>query len=247
MQNWKKKILKTRARAMKKDEEQAKKDIAEEEADFDKISAWLAQQRLPPGRRDAKLDQVAPERFADRCGSCHSIQGKGGKTAPDLTGYGSEEWVRLMILAPNHPQRYGPKNEMPLFRDKQSLTWPLQLAQIEQDREALLKTLLEDVGKEAEASSPPAPGLAFVAVPDGLAPVPLSLTAAAVSLKVAADQEAEVRKKTEAVRAQIRQQVRRATEVSPLTNVERELIIRCVLRDYRVVFGGEPITGPRKR
>jgi hypothetical protein len=28
--------------------------------------------------------------------------------------------------------------------------------------------------------------------------------------------------------------------------VDRELIIRWLVKDYRVVFGGEPISGPRK-
>ena len=35
----------------------------------------------------------------------------------DLTGYGDAPWLRLMIMAPNHPKRYGTTNTMPLFRD----------------------------------------------------------------------------------------------------------------------------------
>lgn len=37
-----------------------------------------------------------------------------------------------------------------------------------------------------------------------------------------------------------------ATKVIPLSDIDRELIIRFVLKDYRVVFGGEPISGPPK-
>ena len=32
-----------------------------------------------------------------------------------------------------------------------------------------------------------------------------------------------------------------------LTDIERELIIRLVTRDHRVVFGGHPVAGPPKR
>src|SRR5262249_34170783 len=142
MRNWKKKLLKARARALKKDPEQAKKDIAAEEADFDDLSAWLAQQSLPKAKRDAKLEQVGAAKFADHCASCHSIQGKGAGTAPDFTGYGSQEWIRLMVMAPNHPQRYGLRNEMPLFRDKEGLAWPLQRFDLEREKKATLQRLL---------------------------------------------------------------------------------------------------------
>jgi ubiquinol-cytochrome c reductase cytochrome b subunit len=42
------------------------------------------------------------------------------------------------------------------------------------------------------------------------------------------------------------QEISEATKVSQLSDIERELIIRFVLKDYRVVFGGEPISGPPK-
>ncbi len=42
------------------------------------------------------------------------------------------------------------------------------------------------------------------------------------------------------------QEIAEATKVIQLSDIERELIIRFVLKDYRVVFGGEPISGPAK-
>jgi mono/diheme cytochrome c family protein len=38
-----------------------------------------------------------------------------------------------------------------------------------------------------------------------------------------------------------------ATRIVQLNDIERELIIRFLLKDFRVVFGGEPISGPPKR
>jgi hypothetical protein len=42
------------------------------------------------------------------------------------------------------------------------------------------------------------------------------------------------------------QDISEATKVIQLSDIERELIIRFLLKDYRVVFGGEPISGPQK-
>ncbi|HEV3204451.1 MAG TPA: c-type cytochrome, partial [Gemmataceae bacterium] len=44
-----------------------------------------------------------------------------------------------------------------------------------------------------------------------------------------------------------RKGVEEATKVAQLSDIERELIIRWLIKDYRVVFGGEPISGPPKR
>jgi ubiquinol-cytochrome c reductase cytochrome b subunit len=42
------------------------------------------------------------------------------------------------------------------------------------------------------------------------------------------------------------QEITEATKVIQLSDIERELIIRFLLKDYRVVFGGDPISGPPK-
>jgi quinol-cytochrome oxidoreductase complex cytochrome b subunit/mono/diheme cytochrome c family protein len=244
MQNWKKKLLKARAKAIKRDPEQAKKDIAAEEADFDDISAWLAQQSLPQARRDAKLEKMGAEKFADHCATCHSIQGKGGGTAPDFTGYGSQEWLRLMVMAPNHPQRYGLRNEMPLFRDKEGLEWPIHLFHLERDKKATLQRLLDEATRDAaQRVVPPVAGLVGLGAPCGWNAAALPVASAGAALAVAADLEREGRKEIDA----IRRQVARATEMMQLSDIDRELILRWMTGDGRVVFGGEPITGPPKR
>jgi hypothetical protein len=107
---------------------------------------------------------------------------------PELTGYGDADWLRLMILMPEHPSRYGSHNRMPIFRD---LEGPLGLAarqEVARGRELLLK----DVGDEDKA----------------------------------------------------KKAVENATRLIHLSDIDRELIIRWLLKDQRVVFGGEPIAAP---
>ncbi len=45
---------------------------------------------------------------------------------------------------------------------------------------------------------------------------------------------------------QKRKRINEATELSHLSDIDRELIIRFLLDDFRVVFGGDPISGPTK-
>jgi ubiquinol-cytochrome c reductase cytochrome b subunit len=50
------------------------------------------------------------------CTTCHTFRGKGAKTAPLLTGYGSREWLVGMIADPSHPALYGKQNDrMPVY------------------------------------------------------------------------------------------------------------------------------------
>jgi quinol-cytochrome oxidoreductase complex cytochrome b subunit/mono/diheme cytochrome c family protein len=51
------------------------------------------------------------------CIDCHRFAGEGDLgTAPELTGYGSREWLSGMIGDPNHERYYGEKNDrMPAF------------------------------------------------------------------------------------------------------------------------------------
>src|SRR5205085_5478332 len=74
------------------------------------------------------------EAFANptnKCADCHTIEMKevvgpelfkwasqGGETGPDLSNYGSAEWIRGMIMRPGHVSRYRDKNLMPAFRDR---------------------------------------------------------------------------------------------------------------------------------
>ncbi len=57
------------------------------------------------------------------CMECHKFQDAGEETAPDLTGYGSREWLVAFITNPEHERFYGDRNDrMPAFGEDKSLT-----------------------------------------------------------------------------------------------------------------------------
>jgi ubiquinol-cytochrome c reductase cytochrome b subunit len=159
--------------------------------DFQQIAAWLA---THPGREKAAEAGSAEgyKRFTERkCQSCHTFAGEGESKGPDLTGYGDADWLRLMILMPDHPARYGIHNRMPIFRDLEGPAAEAARHEVARSREFLLKEAGEDekAKKEVEA----------------------------------------------------------ATKLMHLSDIDRELIIRWLLKDNRVVFGGEPVSGPPSR
>ena len=70
--------------------------------------------------RDAALIQEGRTLFASeamRCAECHQFRKKDeDATAPDLTGYGSREWLIGLISNPKHERFYGKRNDrMPAF------------------------------------------------------------------------------------------------------------------------------------
>jgi len=161
----------------------AEKSLAYYDAWVDRVADWLATR--PTGKPKDEPKTPEEKQFAEgyaaffdkkikqgRCSTCHLYAGTGGSEGPDLTGYGSEEWIRLMIEAPAHPMRHGAKNKMTAFRNDQG-----------PGAEILLRELAEVAGEK----------------------------------------------------------------YSPLTDVDRELIIRFVVRDDRVVFFGNPISGPEAK
>ncbi len=192
-QNWRAGIDKAR--------KAGKVDAAAQDKDFDKIAEWLEfLGKTPKEKRgtvpaekekeDALIDagQKAFDKKANRCASCHAVEmrvaGPAGKLvwekadtadAPDLTDYGSADWLRGMIMHPGHKSRYGfldgTKNLMPAFRPKDGVGTEIGLLEF---REANEKT------------------------PDNM--------------------------------------------ILELSDVDRELIIRWILRDYRPVYGGAPIS-----
>jgi quinol-cytochrome oxidoreductase complex cytochrome b subunit/mono/diheme cytochrome c family protein len=101
--------------------------IARVKDDFGKIAGWLATH--PDGPKDAKGKEWAETEHAEayqlftekyKCTRCHGFLGVSDKDrAPDLTGYGSQKWLRKMIQSPGHPRMYGENNLMPTFRDLQ--------------------------------------------------------------------------------------------------------------------------------
>jgi ubiquinol-cytochrome c reductase cytochrome b subunit len=177
MKGWRKKIDAERAEWKKTDPQK----LGKQDAEFDLLARFLADQAQPKEKRDQELFAAGIKAFFNKktsgaCYKCHTIAGgprEGGSEGPDLTDYGSAEWIRLMVMSPAHPRRHSGKNFMPAFRN------------------------LDGPGAE-------------------------------VHLQEFKAANAEV-------------------PVVHLSDIDRELIIRFVTRDYRVVFGGQTISGPPKK
>jgi mono/diheme cytochrome c family protein len=133
------------------------------ESDFRKIAAWLATgPRAKPADNSphASAYKLVTEKF--NCVRCHQFADKKGqKNVPMLTGYGSADWLRLMVRAPGLPHTYGDNNAMPAFRDLEGMTGELEkqeyanlikkkVAEVafanvsDADREALVRYLAEE-------------------------------------------------------------------------------------------------------
>jgi mono/diheme cytochrome c family protein len=166
---------------------QQKNKSAELQRDWDAVAHWLGThpERAPTGQDKGWAV------FEAKCNRCHSFAGKSegdsGK-GPDFTGYGSAEWVRHMLMMPNHDSRYGVKNTMPAFRDLEGPGAAITKLELKDARDARLK--------DADAKD----------------------------------------------KAKIEQ----SSRVLHLSDVDRELIIRWLLNDRRLVFGGEPIVESAK-
>jgi len=66
---------------------------------------------------DKALAEQGAEVFEDKCMDCHLYKGKGADTfdGPDMTGYGSREWLAKQIAKPE--SIYGELNKMPDFAE----------------------------------------------------------------------------------------------------------------------------------
>ncbi|MEK7757846.1 MAG: cytochrome c, partial [Planctomycetota bacterium] len=88
-------------------------------ADLDAVAAYLAAPSAPSARWRQGRDV-----FQQICNECHSYAGvRNGTThAPEMLGYGSVEWIELMIAEPDHESRYRAlgkeRARMPRFKDK---------------------------------------------------------------------------------------------------------------------------------
>jgi quinol-cytochrome oxidoreductase complex cytochrome b subunit/mono/diheme cytochrome c family protein len=154
---------------------------------LDQVAKWLAERptKGEPAENDDSDFAKGYRAFTDEtkrtlkkkglyCSSCHSYNASGG-SAPDMTGYSSQEWIRLMVMSPGNILRHGQFNKMPAFRN--------------------------DVGPGTEVHL------------------------------------LEFRESDKS----------REVKIMKLTDVERELIIRYITQDDRLVFFGRPITGPEDR
>jgi ubiquinol-cytochrome c reductase cytochrome b subunit len=88
-------------------------------ADFDAVAAYL----VAPSATSARWQQ-GRDVFQQICNECHSYGGerKGTTRAPEMLGYGSVEWIELMIAEPDHESCYRAvgreRARMPRFEDK---------------------------------------------------------------------------------------------------------------------------------
>jgi len=97
-------------------------------ADKEKIVMALSAQAHLPSQEDADAADAAQivagtELIKAKVGciDCHRFAGEGELgTAPELSGYGSREWLTGMIANPNHERFYGEKNDrMPAFAPRE--------------------------------------------------------------------------------------------------------------------------------
>ena len=78
------------------------------------------QEKLSEGERETGFDVFFDELA---CIDCHDIEDEGEGTAPDLTGYGSREWLIAIVSNPEHDRFYGEDNDrMPSFGRDEKLT-----------------------------------------------------------------------------------------------------------------------------
>ena len=103
----------------------AKKDLAKA------IAALSAEARLKSQReldKDETLIESGTKALIGAtlsCMDCHKFHedGEDFGTAPDLTGYGSREWLVAFIANPEHERFYGSRNDrMPAFGEEKQLT-----------------------------------------------------------------------------------------------------------------------------
>jgi quinol-cytochrome oxidoreductase complex cytochrome b subunit/mono/diheme cytochrome c family protein len=144
----------TAAQAAKLDAE-AREQLQKDRADLKVIAAWLAKhpRRSSPERDSAPFKRGFATFKQRQCLGCHSWEGQGGSRknrGPDLTGYGDEEWLRLMVMLPAHPKRYGLGNTMPAFRDLEGPDGPARRAELDWLGELLLAGSAGDDKKAAK-------------------------------------------------------------------------------------------------
>lgn len=123
MKRWRERIKDERAEWLADMPKEFKQKVADQDAELDLLARFLADQAKPKEKRDPVLFEHGIKAFFSKdggCKGCHNIAGgkrEGGSQGPDFTGYGSQEWIRLMIMSPGHAKRYGEKNTMPAFRN----------------------------------------------------------------------------------------------------------------------------------
>ena len=79
--------------------------------------AQLKSQRAADAASAVQI-KAGKEAITAMCVDCHRFHAAKGAGKPDLTGYGSREWLRAIIANPAHPRFYGKTNDrMPAYQD----------------------------------------------------------------------------------------------------------------------------------
>ncbi len=97
--------------------------VAELTKELEAVAAALsAEAQLPAQRkadqRDKELIAAGLKSIEVMCVDCHRFHKAKGGGAPDLTGYGSKEWLHGIIANPADPRFYGKSNDrMPAYRE----------------------------------------------------------------------------------------------------------------------------------
>jgi ubiquinol-cytochrome c reductase cytochrome b subunit len=104
---------------------------ADQKPGLDKIIAALSAEaqlphRLDADRKNASVIEEGRALFDSdtfRCSECHQFRKKNeDANAPDLTGWGSHEWLHAFIENPAHERFYGKRNDrMPVFGESSRL------------------------------------------------------------------------------------------------------------------------------
>jgi ubiquinol-cytochrome c reductase cytochrome b subunit len=92
--------------------------------------ARLKSQRELDRRDEAVIEAGTGALVGDKlgCMDCHKFHDNGEESAPDLTAYGSREWLVAFISNAAHERFYGERNDrMPAFGEEKSLT-PQEIA-----------------------------------------------------------------------------------------------------------------------
>jgi mono/diheme cytochrome c family protein len=258
--------------ATSEDKAEVRKEMEQRDADFKLIARWLAgHPRTLPKAGDEKSPDEAVALHArgfqayerQECLNCHKFAGRydgTGTRGPDFTGYGDTEWIRQMIMAPDHPDRYGWRyhNAMPVFRDLEGIDAEVLRQDLARHHETVLNDArqtssrattvpVEEIKESDEGflAKMTAPAITRV-IATAAAQPDFSGLAAAFPWSVVSLHQLDTRDYAILDFLNRKAQIAAASRLDHLSDLDRELIIRYLTKDPRAVFGGNQIAGVKK-